>query len=741
MANAGVKYSRFYYDDAYDALLKLKREIAPWHTDNDPYDPVMLLLDAMAWHAHRDACAIDATAEGLFWDSFATRPSAIALGALIDYHLNRESPATAIQTGYFNPTNSYPLTVVQTGAIVATSQDPDNPSVEFEYLDDDLDVGGTALVLRTWDNDLALYANFAGLGVPFTANVQVNDAIYIGVEDAMCEHLALTFNVASHVDINYSIEYLDEGFSGEPDTVAFPGPGLSFTAPTFLHGLSVFPLSFAGGLGVTVTYVPTGATEDAIVASDHETILLTGPLGQAAPSLVSGDYLVTTTWTKWRVLAGEIDGLSQTLRFDGTIDNSLPQGLGRRWVKTTIDGVEAYWMRIRVASVVGVPPAINYPDIATLTNTNSNFFVDFEVTQGSTTNQNVGTSDGSSGQQFQLTNTPYIQSSVSEVAVNLDTDWSLAEGNSFFFEDANSKVYRIVEDEDENIFIVFGDGSNGQIPTSGDAIRVTYRVGADLDGNVGADTITNVRSGINGLVITSNTQAASGWAPRDGHDDADLERVRTSGPASLRALGRAVTIPDFETLAVSEFVDSDGGRPVARAIAVEDGAGPKTVQLVCSGPGGALLTASQLADLEEYFNGTTIDLQRFGGVGAVNTETDAVNYTPLPVAVTATITMQAGYTAGVQARIEAALQSILAPDATNATWKTAAGLTGSITQADYAFLWRRGGSVTTGRLNQVIHSSAGDGLVDVVLAVPAANIVLAGNELPVPGVLTITVTT
>jgi predicted phage baseplate assembly protein len=101
------------------------------------------------------------------------------------------------------------------------------------------------------------------------------------------------------------------------------------------------------------------------------------------------------------------------------------------------------------------------------------------------------------------------------------------------------------------------DGStrqHGAVPPEGAVLRLTgYRTGGGALGNVGAGKLTGLRSSIAYVTGVRNLQPATG-----GVDAETTENAKRRGPMSLRAGGRAVTISDYERLAIE--ADSRIGR-------------------------------------------------------------------------------------------------------------------------------------------------------------------------------------
>jgi hypothetical protein len=168
----------------------------------------------------------------------------------------------------------------------------------------------------------------------------------------------------------------------------------------------------------------------------------------------------------------------------------------------------------------------------------------------------IGYSTGEADQVFALLES---QVDISTLVVYVEN------GNAFdtwsstqYLEDetSTSKKYRVSIDADYNIFINFGDGIGGSIPTKGARIKATYYKGAGLVGNIPAGAISQVydvpgatsatKTLIMSKVTPSNVSAATG-----GDEPESMDSIRHNAPRALRALTRAVTLEDFANLSLS----------------------------------------------------------------------------------------------------------------------------------------------------------------------------------------------
>jgi len=340
------------------------------------------------------------------------------------------------------------------------------------------------------------------------------------------------------------------------------------------------------------------------------------------------------------------------------------------------------------------------------------------VVQGQTVGDDpLGSSNGTADQEFILTHRPLIEGTL---VLEIDEgagfqSWNQKE--NFLSSNSASKDFTLEISADDIATIKFGDGVQGKIPTPGvDNIRAIYRIGADLDGNVGANTIKVNKSGISFVNRMFNPRQASGWTTKEGSTEADLARLKIEGPATLRTRGRAIAVSDFEFLA-TQYEASTGSKIVARALAIEETFGVKTVELVVVGLGGVILTEAERDELAEYFNGN-----RVVGVDPVivtNHQVTVVNYTQKIIDVTAEVV------GGNQTQIENAIKALLNPEAT---------FDDGVTKR-----WAFGQEVPTSVIVAEIFEVSPENIKKVTMTVPAGNVALDARELPFAGNVNVTV--
>jgi len=111
----------------------------------------------------------------------------------------------------------------------------------------------------------------------------------------------------------------------------------------------------------------------------------------------------------------------------------------------------------------------------------------------------------------------------------------------------------VVEAEDNEAYLRFGDGTFGLRPAPDTQFSATYRIGQGLSGNVGPDTLRHIASSDAALltdlthpviVNVRNPLPAVG-----GLDPETIDSVRASAPFAFRVQDRAVTADDYGLMA------------------------------------------------------------------------------------------------------------------------------------------------------------------------------------------------
>jgi len=532
------------------------------------------------------------------------------------------------------------------------------------------------------------------------------DTIYIGHSNVMFTTLEFLFNTFGS-GINFAVEYFDNVLEdANPNSVTNLGSNLQFDLTTLLG------TNDRSGSVVRVVYSQNGSEETLVskYVGGVNIIETTGLLGQSTVSIDNDDYIVGTYWNE----VSDVEDNTVSFTEDGKINFTLPQSVSQNWVTTVKNAVEGYWVRIRV---IDVTTPIN-PNVDRIRIDTGDQYIKINVVQGQTVGDNpLGSSNGAENQEFVLTFDPLIEGTL-EIEVDEGSGfqtWSQQE--NFLNSNSQSKHYTLDITADDISTVMFGDGKQGKIPTVGvDNIRAVYRIGADVSGNVGANTITINKAGISFINSLFNPRQSLGWTAKEGSTDEDIARLKIEGPATLRTRGRAITTTDVEFLA-TQYEDSNGSRIVSRALAIEETFGVKTIELVVVGQGGALLTETQRTNIDNYFNGNkTLGIDP---VLLANHEVTTLNYVPKVIDVTATVT------GGNAEQITNAVTALLNPEAT---------FDDGVTKR-----WNFADEVPFSIIISEIFEVDPVNIKKVTLTTPSSDIQLGTRELPLAGTVTITV--
>jgi uncharacterized phage protein gp47/JayE len=115
----------------------------------------------------------------------------------------------------------------------------------------------------------------------------------------------------------------------------------------------------------------------------------------------------------------------------------------------------------------------------------------------------------------------------------------------FYGRSDQARVYTIRIGNENSVAVRFGDGQTGaRLPTGKKNLVAKYRQGIGEDGNVDAGKIIIALDKPTGLKSVTNPIAASG-----GSDPETLSKARINAPATVRTLGRIVSLSDFEDAA------------------------------------------------------------------------------------------------------------------------------------------------------------------------------------------------
>ena len=259
-----------------------------------------------------------------------------------------------------------------------------------------------------------------------------------------------------------------------------------------------------------------------------------------------------------------------TVEKDGT-ENFTRSGLIRFLVpadfkpKTEFGQSERYWLRVqKLQGKYAVEPQVQYFALNTT-------FAKQSITIA---NEILGSSDGTENQKFRTTRAPILDGQALQVrepempsttegenlqkiygndAIIVERDeagnahkiWVMwQEVPDFYASAGRDRHYTLNHITGE---IQFGNGLNGMIPLTGIGnIRMArYQTGGGKIGNQNANTIVQLKTTIPYVEKVTNLEPATG-----GADAETLESLKERMPRTIRHGGRAVTLEDYEDLAM-----------------------------------------------------------------------------------------------------------------------------------------------------------------------------------------------
>jgi len=233
-------------------------------------------------------------------------------------------------------------------------------------------------------------------------------------------------------------------------------------------------------------------------------------------------------------------------------DGSITLFVPRRHESLIIGPARAHWVRCVMTDPIGdqepyrSSPTVSKLDVVSLGGTMSAHHAQLVP------RERIGRGEGVPGQSFTVRRTPVLPRRDDETVVIVTTGgeepWTevrdftaSGESDRHFTWDSTAGVVSF------GPLIHYPDGSRkqfGAIPPIGADIYVTgYRFGGGLAGNVGAKTLTALKTSIPFVAAVENLTPAHG-----GVDAETIENAKLRGPMTIRTGQRAVTVNDFERL-------------------------------------------------------------------------------------------------------------------------------------------------------------------------------------------------
>lgn len=258
--------------------------------------------------------------------------------------------------------------------------------------------------------------------------------------------------------------------------------------------------------------------------------------------------------------------------------------------------------------------------------------------------EGVGVSNGTAGQIYPLAHSPVIAGTIQVVVDEGGGFQRWREVETLLEGDPADSIFVVSEDELGRTLIQFGDDITGRIPAINAVVKVSYRVGGGLRGNVPADTLTLAVNSLPGVVAITNPQAATG-----GADAESLTSIRENAPRAHRTSQRAVSLTDHADIALLRA-------EVAKANAIQAAdftALNRHVEVFVAPSTPTVLDNAVLQDVEDFISSRAVQ----------GSEIDVYNATYVPVNVSAQLFVADGYlAASVKTVVEATLNQLLAYD-------------------------------------------------------------------------------
>lgn len=188
----------------------------------------------------------------------------------------------------------------------------------------------------------------------------------------------------------------------------------------------------------------------------------------------------------------------------------------------------------------------------------------------------VAASSAVQNQVFRLSENQVVEGSV-KIFVQRGDAWEpWTEIRRIVNANPNDAVFSLTTDSDNYVYVTFGDGISGRIPTPGAVIKAQYIVGGGVRGQIPANTLKSIyaipgvspsdAALVSSSVTITNTVATGGLEPES------IENIRKLAPYAITSLNRAVTLDDYSSLMF-------GGNYISKANAVADSFTSVTVYL------------------------------------------------------------------------------------------------------------------------------------------------------------------
>lgn len=666
------------FDDIKARLLALKTQHYPEHTardDSDPYIQILNLMSAMGQHV------MGRVNHALLQLSPKTATSRKALVSILEVVNRPLVPITPSRGPWYARVTG----AAGVGDVLCdTSQRIAPPSVlDPIFTVDEEIVYPDSIIPRLGLDDVSADTFSGSVTYPQSRSVSEGDSLQIDIDTLAFNGFTIASALAFGVnDASISLEYRNEEY-GPVDSVTNLGATLRFKLNEYLHSDSalVDPVD----LTVTIRHRPTSVSADAQVELTGSDLTVTiSFLGQSVPSTSISDYEV---FAEWRPIPNPID-TTEALSQDGSYTWDIADLFSEDDLWADESGTGKYAVRLRLVDLGSNtdPQAITVDSL--VLHEDGNVYAIGGLTQGIRSRVSLGQTDGTSFQFLGFPSDPIVEPVADPavvVEVGTDTEWISV--SDFSNSDSTSKHAVVKEDPDDGWGIVFGDGSVGELPDSGESVKITYRTGSSLPGDLDPNSSIRSVGGPNLLDEWTIFRGTIGFKVQEASTRESALRFRFSILPQL-ALRAESAITEAEIVQAltggaenrATFKTSDGRAPFSRALFTLEGAGSRQYRVVVVGDESddeAIPSSADLTEAEEWLNGTTVGIQVIGGHGPNNTEGIVSSYSPRFIIPTITITIP--NIRGVRDQAEEIIRQFFKPHARDSNTEE--------------FLWDFGGDV------------------------------------------------
>jgi hypothetical protein len=306
------------------------------------------------------------------------------------------------------------------------------------------------------------------------------------------------------------------------------------------------------GSGTVITYTAPGHI---IEAGDRVTITGVNPVGYNLTNQIVTSVTSTTFTIDGSVTASYVSG--------GIVGKSfvIPQGTqvsGNVIIDELVEEVI-----FTTLEEVTVPPNGNILAWAEHGESVALRAENLAINSSDISGELLGTSDGLPNQIFALSENEVVEDTIEVYVQSGDVYELWTKVNQLTDFGPFDAVYTTQLDENNFVYIVFGDGVSGFIPNTNSAIKTVYRVGGGVIGNINSEIINTIDKipGFTQEDVSLLSSYVSVSNPLDefnltgigtgGSEPEDNRSIRLNASRALRSSNRAVSLQDYSDLALS----------------------------------------------------------------------------------------------------------------------------------------------------------------------------------------------